>query len=124
MAELSGKTLCQTFLDTAASRCDQVALREKEYGIWQRVTWHQYREHVTHFALGLKVLGFLLGDHLAIISENLGGHKLELLSLSELCHPCFFDKQLDICKKAGREPNKPFSGKFLVRINSELYQRP
>ncbi|MEA1922258.1 MAG: AMP-binding protein, partial [Pseudomonadota bacterium] len=70
MAELSGKTLCQTFLETAASRCDQVALREKEFGIWQRVTWQQYREHVTHFALGLKVLGFLRGDHLAIISEN------------------------------------------------------
>ena len=70
MVELSGKTLCQTFLDTAARRCDQVALREKEFGIWQRITWQQYREHVTHFALGLKVLGFLRGDHLAIISEN------------------------------------------------------
>ena len=70
MVELSGKTLCQTFLDTAASRCDQVALREKEFGIWQRITWQQYREHVTLFALGLKALGFLRGDHLAIISEN------------------------------------------------------
>ncbi|NIA19293.1 MAG: AMP-binding protein [Xanthomonadaceae bacterium] len=70
MAELSGKTLCRTFLEQVASRSDQVALREKEFGIWQRVTWRQYREHVTNFALGLKALGFSRGDHLAIISEN------------------------------------------------------
>ncbi len=70
MAELSGKTLCQSFLDMAAKRSDQVALREKEFGIWQSITWQQYREHVTHFALGLKASGFCRGDHLAIISEN------------------------------------------------------
>ncbi len=70
MAELSGKTLCQAFLDMAARRSDQVALREKEYGIWQSITWQQYREHVTNFALGLKTLGFSRGEHLAIISEN------------------------------------------------------
>jgi long-chain acyl-CoA synthetase len=70
VAELSGKTLCQAFLEMAARRSDQVALREKEFGIWQRVTWQQYREHVTHFALGLKAVGFERGDHLAILSEN------------------------------------------------------
>ena len=70
MVELSGKTLCQSFLEQAVKRSDQVALREKDFGIWQCVTWQQYREHVTYFALGLKALGFLRGDHLAIISEN------------------------------------------------------
>ncbi len=70
MAELSGKTICQAFLEMAAKRADQVALREKEYGIWQRITWQQYREQVTNFALGLKVIGFKRGDHLAILSEN------------------------------------------------------
>ena len=70
MAELSGKTLCQAFLDMVARRSDQVALREKEFGIWQSITWQEYREHVTHFALGLKAVGFERGDHLAIISEN------------------------------------------------------
>ncbi|HIE08120.1 MAG TPA: long-chain fatty acid--CoA ligase, partial [Desulfarculaceae bacterium] len=70
MAELSGKTLCQAFLDMAARRSDQVALREKEFGIWQSITWQQYREHVTYFALGLKAVGFERGNHLAIISEN------------------------------------------------------
>jgi long-chain acyl-CoA synthetase len=68
--ELSRKTLSQFFLDRVAERGDQVALREKDFGIWQRVTWNQYLEHVKHFALGLHSLGFRRGDHLAIISEN------------------------------------------------------
>lgn len=68
--ELSRKTLGQFFLERVAERGDQVALREKNYGIWQRVTWNQYLEHVKHFSLGLRVLGFEREDHLAIISEN------------------------------------------------------
>ena len=70
MAELSGKPLGQFFLDRVAERGDRVALREKDFGIWQRVTWNQYLEHVRRFALGLKALGFARGDHLAILSEN------------------------------------------------------
>ena len=31
------------------------------------------------------------------------------------------DFYLESCKKAGREPNKPFSGKFLVRVNPSLH---
>jgi long-chain acyl-CoA synthetase len=48
----------------------RVALREKEYGIWQPVTWQGYYDHVRHFALGLKVLGFRKDDKLAIIGDN------------------------------------------------------
>jgi len=70
MAELSGKTLPQVFLERVAERGDSVALREKVLGIWQPVTWSEYLEHVKHFALGLHRLGFKRGDHLAIISEN------------------------------------------------------
>ncbi|HEX5679471.1 MAG TPA: AMP-binding protein, partial [Desulfobacterales bacterium] len=70
MAELSGKTLGQFFMERVAARGDRVALREKDLGIWQRVTWNQYLEHVRSFALGLKALGFDRGNHLAIVSEN------------------------------------------------------
>ncbi len=70
MAELSGQTLGQFFLRRVAERGEQVALREKDLGIWQRVTWNDYLRHVKHFALGLKTLGFTRGDHLAIVSEN------------------------------------------------------
>ncbi|MBI5523401.1 MAG: AMP-binding protein [Desulfarculus sp.] len=49
---------------------DRVALREKEYGIWQDVTWRSYFERVKDFALGLAALGFGDDDALAIIGDN------------------------------------------------------
>lgn len=48
----------------------RVALREKEYGIWQPVTWDVYLEHVRHFSLGLLSLGLKPGDALGIIGSN------------------------------------------------------
>ena len=31
------------------------------------------------------------------------------------------DLYLESCEKAGREPNRPFSGKFMVRVDSSLH---
>lgn len=70
MVELSGKTLPRIFLERVAERGDRPALREKDLGIWQNVTWNEYLRHVKHFALGLHSVGFKRGDHLAIIGEN------------------------------------------------------
>ena len=70
MAELTNKTLPQVFLDRVVQCGEMVALREKDFGIWQTITWNQYLSHVQHFALGLVSLGFQRGNHLAIISEN------------------------------------------------------
>ncbi len=32
------------------------------------------------------------------------------------------DDYLEFCKQRGEEPDKPFSGKFVVRINPELHK--
>jgi len=48
----------------------RIALREKEFGIWQSVTWQQYLEHVRDFSLGLISLGLKPGDTLGIIGNN------------------------------------------------------
>jgi len=48
----------------------KVALREKEFGIWQSFTWRQYLDHVRHFCLGLTKLGLEAGDKIAIIGDN------------------------------------------------------
>jgi long-chain acyl-CoA synthetase len=48
----------------------RVALREKEFGIWQRVTWQQYLEHVRGLALGLTAIGLRPGEALGIIGDN------------------------------------------------------
>ena len=49
---------------------DALAFREKDYGIWNRMTWQHYFETARRFALGLKSLGFDKGDRLAIASED------------------------------------------------------
>ena len=49
---------------------DRVALREKEFGIWQSFTWSEYQAHVRDFSLGLVALGLGRGDKLAIIGDN------------------------------------------------------
>jgi len=48
----------------------RVALREKEFGIWQEITWKEYGEHVRNFALGLVSLGLEKGDNVCVIGEN------------------------------------------------------
>ena len=48
----------------------KVAMREKEFGIWQAFTWKEYHEHVKYFSLGLTSLGLAPGDKVAIIGDN------------------------------------------------------
>jgi long-chain acyl-CoA synthetase len=48
----------------------KVALREKEFGIWQSVTWEEYLSHVKELALGLVALDYRPGDKLAILGDN------------------------------------------------------
>ncbi|MDE2874684.1 MAG: AMP-binding protein, partial [Gemmatimonadota bacterium] len=47
-----------------------VALREKEFGIWQETTWSGFLGRVRSFALGLVELGVEKGDRIAIIGDN------------------------------------------------------
>ena len=49
---------------------DKVALREKEFGLWQSFTWQDYIDHVRYFCLGLVTLGLEKGDKVAIVGDN------------------------------------------------------
>jgi long-chain acyl-CoA synthetase len=49
---------------------DKVAIREKDYGIWQSYTWRQYLEQSRLIALGLAALGFTRGDKTALVGDN------------------------------------------------------
>jgi long-chain acyl-CoA synthetase len=48
----------------------KIAMREKEFGIWQEFTWKEYYDHVKYFSLGLVSLGLSPGDKVAIIGDN------------------------------------------------------
>src|SRR5207302_9386332 len=54
----------------AARMPDRVAIREKDYGIWQSSTWSDYLAQAHAIALGLASLGFRRGDKVAIVGDN------------------------------------------------------
>jgi len=67
---MNGNTLPKLLLERASATPRQVALREKEFGIWQETTWAAYLERVKWFSLGLRSLGLEPGDKVAIIGDN------------------------------------------------------
>ncbi len=48
----------------------KVAIREKDFGIWQSYTWRDYYEQARLIGLGLAALGFARGDKTAIVGDN------------------------------------------------------
>ena len=56
--------------DSARRLGNKVAIREKDYGIWQSYTWSEYLAQARLIALGLASLGFRRGDKTAIIGDN------------------------------------------------------
>jgi long-chain acyl-CoA synthetase len=56
--------------DAAQAHGDRTALRVKQSGIWQDITWNTYLDAVERFAFGLASLGVTAGDRVAIQSEN------------------------------------------------------
>ncbi|MGD8387870.1 MAG: AMP-binding protein [Desulfobacteraceae bacterium] len=48
----------------------RVALREKDLGIWQNITWEQYYQKTKYFGLGLLSMGLEPEDKVSILSEN------------------------------------------------------
>ncbi len=66
--------MAQTFpallLEHASARASQPAIREKDLGIWQTLTWAEVAEHVRLAAHGLAMLGIGSGMHVAIVGEN------------------------------------------------------
>jgi long-chain acyl-CoA synthetase len=48
----------------------EIALREKDLGLWRLFTWSDYQARVQDFALGLVELGLGRGDVIGIIGDN------------------------------------------------------
>ncbi len=48
----------------------QIAMRKKDYGIWNEYAWQDVYEHVKDIAYGLLSLGFEKGDKITIIGDN------------------------------------------------------
>jgi long-chain acyl-CoA synthetase len=48
----------------------EIALREKDLGLWRPFTWNDYQNRVRDFALGMVELGLGRGDVIGIIGDN------------------------------------------------------
>lgn len=64
------ETLPQFLKHHAEQTPNKTALRLRDYGIWQSITWKEYYEHVKSFALGLVSLGLQPEETVAIIGDN------------------------------------------------------
>ena len=69
-ADVGFKTPPAYVREWAQDRPDLVAMREKDFGIWQEITWSQYWESVLEAAHGLLALGVYEGDRVSIHSED------------------------------------------------------
>ncbi|MEZ5846290.1 MAG: AMP-binding protein [Geminicoccaceae bacterium] len=82
-------TFPKLLLHNAANWPDEVAMREKDLGIWNMSSWADCRNAVRTIFFGLKALGLERGDVLAIIGRNrpnwvwtaLAGHSAGAMSL-------------------------------------------
>ena len=63
-------TFPRLMLDHAAQRPAAPALREKEYGIWQTLSWRELALLVRQLAGGLAAAGLAKGQHVVVVGEN------------------------------------------------------
>ena len=63
-------TVATRVRDRARTTPERIALREKDHGVWQEVSWAQYWDQVLDAAHALLALGVEPGDRVAIHSEN------------------------------------------------------
>ena len=54
----------------ASNRPYATALRQKEFGVWETITWAQYEQQSRWFGLGLLELGLQPGQCMAVLGEN------------------------------------------------------
>jgi len=64
------KTFPRLMLEHAQARPDAPALREKEYGIWQSLSWSALAVLVRELACGLARCGLQRGQHIVVVAEN------------------------------------------------------
>ncbi len=67
---MQNMTFPRLLLDHARRRPQAAALREKEYGIWQSLSWHDLLEMVRAIAGGLAAAGLQPGQHIVVVGDN------------------------------------------------------
>ena len=93
-------TFPQLMMQHAAQRPQAAAMREKEYGIWQTLTWGHMASMVEHMAAGLHQAGLQRGAHMIVIGANrprLYATMLAVQSLGAIPIPLYQDAAAPEC---------------------------
>jgi long-chain acyl-CoA synthetase len=69
-AQAAADTFPALLLMHARVRGARPAIREKDLGIWQTLSWSQVADQVRQAAHGMAALGVLPGQHVAVVGEN------------------------------------------------------
>jgi long-chain acyl-CoA synthetase len=67
---IKAATLPHLFFQQAQTQRHRIALRRKEFGIWNRISWDEYGKMVKKAAAGLIGAGLEPGDRVAILGDN------------------------------------------------------
>ena len=70
MYKMTLDTVPNLFFNRVEKYKDRVALRKKEFGIWNKITWRQYGTMVRQVGMGLVALGLKPKDRVAIIGDS------------------------------------------------------
>ncbi|HRN75655.1 AMP-binding protein [Ottowia sp.] len=65
-----GDHLIAVLAANARTHGSQVAMRERDRGIWQETTWQAYLEQVLAAAAGMEALGVAPGDKVLVVGDN------------------------------------------------------
>ena len=63
-------TLPKMLFANAKNHPKDVAQREKDFGIWNEITWGKFNRHVRNISLALDAMGVSEGDVVALIGDN------------------------------------------------------
>src|SRR5262245_41655395 len=69
-AAIATVTVASRVRERARQMPDAIALREKDFGIWQQVSWRDYWDRAELVGHALLALGIEPGDRVAVHSEN------------------------------------------------------
>ena len=93
-------TFPKLLLKHAAERPTAPAMREKEYGIWQSLSWAELAVMVEHLACGLHQAGLRRDDHMVVVGANrprLYATMLAVQSLGAVPIPLYQDAAAQEC---------------------------
>lgn len=79
-------TLPRLLWRNARAHGDDIAMREKEFGIWRALNWSEVADRTRDMALGLRAIGVEAGDVAGLIGDKVPDWVMEKLRRTRSAH--------------------------------------